>query len=194
MQWQRDYGEGADVVIYVVARAHVAEARNEIANECLKDNADWILWMDDDAVPPPAILSRLMASGKEFIAPMFFQKNPPYLPTCFEWDMPEPPSRDYTGMLQGRRCELDPPRMFRADATGFHTVLMSGNVLRKVKSILPDGQNVFTRTGQGAGEDITFCYWAWKAGLDLWIDSRIEVGHVGATIITKANYLAERKA
>ena len=190
--WQKTYGSEADVAIYVVARAHVAEARNEIALQCIKDNCDWILWMDDDAVPPPAILGKLLASGKEFIAPIFFMKNPPYLPTCFEWDLPEPPPRTYNGMLKGRRCQLDPPRLFRADATGFHTVLMSGRVLKRVQEILPEGQHVFTRTGQNSGEDITFCYWAWKAGLDLWIDSRIEVGHVGTRVITKDDFLREQ--
>ena len=46
----------------------------------------------------------------------------------------------------------------------------------------------------GTGEDVTFCYKAKKAGFEVWMDTSIKLGHLGAaTIITEDYHMAWTK-
>ena len=185
--WWLDTFPGADVSHYFTQNSHVAEARSTIANACAETGVDWMLWLDDDADPPRDLLKNLMASDKQFLAPTFFRKLPPYSPCCFEIG-----PRRADGRFDTVTCDPDPPRLFRADATGFHTVLMHRSVLVKVRERLGPKAAFFEKNWFTA-EDIYFCIAAKAAGVELWIDSRIEVKHVGAHSFGKREYAAFRE-
>lgn len=183
--WKKTYGWDATFSLAARPGAHVQDARNEIAELAQVREYDWVLWMDDDAVPPPNMLQRLMESGKDFIAPVFTTKNPPYKPCCFRLiDNHMDPVLD-----------IDPPRLFRADGTGFHVVLMKTEVLTKTQDWIWESQlprkDLF-QSQCGLSEDLFFCTAAKNAGCELWIDSRIEVGHGSEYIATPQHFRAHR--
>jgi hypothetical protein len=45
--------------------------------------ADYIFWIDDDTVFPDATLSHLLSLGKDFVAGLYFNANPPYNPIAY---------------------------------------------------------------------------------------------------------------
>jgi hypothetical protein len=59
--------------------------RNEVINQgFIKDGADWIFWIDDDTVPPPGTISRLIMLGREFVAGLYFYPRKPYNPIAYK--------------------------------------------------------------------------------------------------------------
>ncbi len=45
--------------------------------------ADWIMWLDDDTVPPDGFISKLLAHEKPFVAGLYFNTNEPYNPIAY---------------------------------------------------------------------------------------------------------------
>lgn len=45
--------------------------------------ADWLMWFDDDTVPPDDVISRLLALEKEAVAALYFNPNPPKNPIAY---------------------------------------------------------------------------------------------------------------
>lgn len=187
--WKRTYGDDADVGMRTLPGAHVHLARCQLAEFAIIRKYDWVLWMDDDACPPPNMLRDLMASEKDWIAPLFTAKSPPYKPCCFT-------SNDDNCHVP--ILDIDPPRLFQADSCGFHTVLMKTDVLRKTQDWAWENLgaecSMLFPMRLGLSEDIAFCVMAKKAGHQLWIDSRIEVGHGSDYIATPQHFRAANHA
>lgn len=177
------FGDLAQVQFHSTGRATVCEARNMLMATSLKSGADWILWMDDDAVPPPNMVEWLFDQGKDLIAPVFFKRNA--TPVTGNLDA------DETG-----KTIIDPypPRLFKADVTGFHTVLMRRHVAEDVCKQC-DPHPPFNEVREGdtkIGEDYWFFRAAKQAGHQLWIDSRIDVGHIAVGQVGMKEYEAIR--
>ena len=45
----------------------IYSARNEICRQALKDNYDYVLWLDSDMVFPPETIAKLLADGKNIV-------------------------------------------------------------------------------------------------------------------------------
>lgn len=186
LYWKKTYGWDAKVHLVARPGTHVHVARNELAEIAIVRGYTWTLWLDDDAAPPERLLERLMESGKDFIAPIFTTKKHPYKPCCFK-------------KVDGHMLpilEIDPPRLFEADATGFHTVLIKNDVFRKTQDWIwenyPPERSALFQMNSTVSEDIFFCNAAKLAGHELWIDSRIEVGHGAEYIATPGHFRAAR--
>ncbi len=59
--------------------------RDEIINNgFMKGGADYIFWLDDDTAPPVEGLARLLSSGRDFIAGLYFLPSSPYNPIAYK--------------------------------------------------------------------------------------------------------------
>ncbi len=45
--------------------------------------AEWLMWFDDDTIPPDDVISRLLALEKEAVAGLYFNPNPPKNPIAY---------------------------------------------------------------------------------------------------------------
>lgn len=179
--WWNRVAPGGTVHYLDRARAHITWARQEMSERCLEVGSEWVLWLDDDAVPPYDLVPRLAAHDKDMIVPLFFKRGHPY---------------DHTlGMIGGTAQKPEivpadpfPKRLFQVDVAGMHAVLMKGTVLQKM---LAQGDWLF-HNHRNVGEDYAFFQIAKALGLELWCDSTVEVGHVGTKTITSRDYLAAR--
>lgn len=58
--------------------AMISDQRNSIVELCLKENFDYILWLDSDMVFPPQTLQGLLARDKDIVGATYNRRLPPY--------------------------------------------------------------------------------------------------------------------
>ena len=165
----------------------VYNARNNLARQAIKAEADWVLWLDSDMVFAPDTLQRMLKVCTEndidFLTAVCFRRKPPYTPCLFDrLDLlPDDKGASYTALLSV------PEGRFQVGGCGFAGVLMSLDVLLSVQSKF-NGRMFDPLSGMG--EDVSFCWRARQCGYEIWCDSSIEFGHVGNTVVTRQYFEA----
>lgn len=163
----------------------VYHARNNLARQALKSDADWVLWLDSDMVFAPDTLQRMLKVCKDndidFLTAVCFRRKPPYTPCLFDRLEKVDKGASYTALMSV------PEGLFKVGGCGFAGVLMASDVLLSVQSKF--NGRMFDPM-DGFGEDVSFCWRARQCGYDIWCDSSIEFGHVGNCIVTRGYFEA----
>lgn len=173
-----------DTMIGFEVGSLVYNARNNLARQAIKAEADWVLWLDSDMVFSPDFLQRMLKVCTEndidFLTALCFRRKPPFTPTLFDRLEKVDKGASYTALMSV------PDGRFKVGGCGFAGVLLSTDVLLSVASKFG---RMFDPI-DGFGEDLSFCWRARQCGYDIWCDSDIEMGHVGQTIVTRAYFEA----
>ena len=74
--------ERYDIQIYLQNSTIVDKARNELVRMALKDNCDYILFIDSDTIIPSGALDTLLAMDVDIASGLYFSKGKPYLPVA----------------------------------------------------------------------------------------------------------------
>lgn len=163
----------------------VYNARNNLARQAIKEEADWVLWLDSDMVFAPDTLQRMLKVCTEndidFLTALCFRRKPPYTPCLFDRLEKVEKGASYTALLSV------PEGRFKVGGCGFAGVLMSLDVLISVGARF--NGRLFDPI-DGFGEDVSFCWRARQCGYDIWCDSDIEFGHVGSCVVTRGYFEA----
>lgn len=163
----------------------VYHARNNLARQALKTDADYVLWLDSDMVFAPDTLIRMLKVCKDndidFLTAVCFRRKPPYTPCLFDRLEKVEKGASYTALMSV------PEGLFKVGGCGFAGVLMASDVLLSVQSKF--NGRMFDPM-DGFGEDVSFCWRARQCGYDIWCDSSIEFGHVGNCIVTRGYFEA----
>ena len=163
----------------------VYNARNNLARQAVKSEADWVLWLDSDMVFGPDLLQRMLKVCTEndidFLTALCFRRKPPYTPTLFDRLEKTDKGASYTALMSV------PEGRFQVGGCGFAGVLMSMDVLL---SVMAKFNGRMFEPIDGFGEDVAFCWRARQCGYDIWCDSDIELGHVGNFVVTRSIFEA----
>lgn len=163
----------------------VYNARNNLARQAIKSEADYVLWLDSDMVFAPNLLQRMLKicldNKIDFLTAVCFRRKPPYTPCLFDRLDKIDKGASYTALMSV------PDGLFKVGGCGFAGVLMSTDVLMSVAAKF-EGR-MFDPL-EGFGEDVSFCWRARQCGYDIWCDSSIELGHVGNIIVTRGYFEA----
>lgn len=174
-----------DTVIGFEVGSLVYNARNNLARQAIKSEADWVLWLDSDMVFGPDLLQRMLKVCQEndidFLTSICFRRKPPYTPCLFDKLERTERGASYTALLSV------PEGRFKVGGCGFAGVLMSTDVLLSVASKF---EGRMFEPINGFGEDVAFCWRARQCGYDIWCDSDIELGHVGNFVVTRSIFEA----
>ena len=169
-----------DTIVGFQVGSLVYNARNELARQAIKSEADWVLWLDSDMVFEPDLLKKMLEVCEEndidFLTGLCFRRKPPYTPTLFDRLDKMEHGASYTTIMSV------PEGRFKVGGCGFAGVLMSTDVLLSVAARF--GGRMFDPL-EGFGEDVSFCWRARQCGYEIWCDSDIELGHVGSMIVTR---------
>jgi hypothetical protein len=157
----------------------VQYARERFAQSVIEMDADYLFMIDDDMLAPPDLFFKLVANDKDICAALAFTRNPDHKPVIYDVIEGIDPvtKKDY----YINKFAMNYPRntLVQCDAVGFGAVLIKRAVIDAMKEPRFMGLT-------GAGEDITFCHKAKKLGFEVWMDTRVKLGHLGApTIITE---------
>lgn len=156
---------------------------------------DWLLFIDDDMVFDANAIGSLIQTREEhdldMLGALCFRRSPPHQPTLF---MRENPTSGAYNFLE--RWDSD---VIEVDATGMAFVVIHKRVFEKIAgTTMPShearaqiGLPNFFRWEGTYGEDLRFCQMAREAGARIWVDTRIEIGHVAERTIRHRDFLLE---
>jgi glycosyl transferase family 2 len=184
---------------------NVAGGRNEICKSFLeKTPADWLWMIDTDMTFTPDTLERLLEHADPAKAPIVGG-------LCFGIDDGKlfPTLYDLTGTeddVQFVRYDAwAPEAMMQVFGTGAACLLIHRTALERIRDFEPPhrpGQKGFSTAfpwfqetdfnGKVMGEDITFCLRAGTAGLPVFVNTAVALGHIKHRLLTMDAYLAQR--
>lgn len=174
-----------DTIVGFEVGSLVYNARNNLARQAIKSEADFVLWLDSDMVFGPDLLQRMLKvcqdENIDFLTGLCFRRKPPYTPCLFDRLEKVGNGASYTALMSV------PDGRFKVGGCGFAGVLMSTDVLMSVAAKF--NGRMFDPM-DGFGEDVSFCWRARQCGYEIICDSSIELGHVGNCIVTRKYFEA----
>jgi len=163
--------------------------RNHLFNEAHKDNADYILFIDTDIVWNPEDIEKLIALDKDIVSGVYKSRRP---------------LQDIQNayVVFGKRDDGElsvyeelPTMPFKTEAVGMGFCLIKRKVIETMIGKIPELGLPFdfihvdemkqkhNEESNLAGEDISFCYRAKRAGFDVWVEPSVAVAHLTASLI-----------
>jgi hypothetical protein len=163
-----------DLVIVMAVNGYtVAENRNYIVTQAIKEKCSHVLMIDDDMTFPEDTLDRLMSHDKDFVGVVAHSRTLPALPVVTLFNQDELSTAD---RLLGRQ-EL-PKELFKAKGVGGSVLLLKTSIFNKIRR--PWFANETYETGMTkTGEDYYFVMKCIEANIDIWVDPTLSIGHIG---------------
>jgi hypothetical protein len=157
-------------------------ARNTIAQEACKTEADYVVWCDSDMVLQADAFTRLAGYGQDFATGIYFQRNPPHWPLI----------ANYNGKSFQWYIKWPPDTLAAIDGCGFGIVLTSVKMLKHMaEKFTGDPRENGWFCYKKFSEDFDFCLRAKELGYQLWVDTGIVCGHLpDAKAVTMETYKA----
>jgi len=192
-----------DYKLYMEHRAHVHVARWELLRQALDNGATHLLWLDDDCVIGPGVLSelfRLIEEGAGIALPVFTTRSFPvalrfgYATVTHDGTTDDkgcPLFRMKTSFATEIPKEDTPVHMF-----GFHCLLMTAEAAKRTIAaangqspfqFVPDADTGFERY---IGEDACFAQLSHVAGVKAMLAAKRTVGHIGDYIFSGKDFNA----
>lgn len=159
----------------------VQYAREQFAEAVIAMDADYLFMIDDDMLAPPDLFFQLVANDKDICAALAFTRNPDHKPVIYDVIEGHDPVTKQPFYINKFAMNYPRNTLVECDAVGFGAVLIKRKVIDAMKTPRFMGLT-------GCGEDITFCYKAKKLGFEVWMDTRIKLGHLGAPTIVTEDY------
>lgn len=191
------------------AAHNLSGPRNEVVKKFLEYGAaDWLWIVDTDMTFAPDIVERLLEYADPDKAPIVgglcfaFDENGDIQPTLYglAGDEEQPEKLQVV-----RYHEWVPDSMYQVAATGAACLLIHKSVFLKMlqhQSPSRPGQRGFndafpwfqetSHDGKPVSEDITFCWRAIQAGLPIYVNTSVHLGHIKQRVLTMESYFLTR--
>jgi len=145
----------------------VAGMRNLASKDALKDNFDYIYFLDSDMLYPHDSIVRLIQAHKQVIGGFYVKRLPPIVSTQYKtFD-----ERGY-GLLD----PIEPNQgIIEIAATGFGGVLVKTEVFKRLN--YPYFEMIHMPNGEVFGEDTYFCSRMKEQDIAVYSDSNLIYGH-----------------
>jgi hypothetical protein len=150
----------------------IPSARNTLVKRALENEAEWVLFVDDDQVFAPGMLTNLLAHEKPIVGALYLQRAGAHHPIAF--------SHRYENGLyeQINLRELPGEGLLKVQAVGTGGILIRTEVFRAI-SDQPDWfEHGTSENGWYASEDIVFCEKAQQSGYEIYVDLGTPIGHM----------------
>lgn len=161
-----------DVAILIAHKKEQFRARNNIVDAAISQDFDYILMLDDDMVVPHNLITKLLAHDKDVTGALYFQRGGEYRPVIMER------FSDEIGQFGAGFIDCNHPMLYKdrglheVDVIGGGCMLFKTDVFRKI--LQP-----YFETERQVGTDIAICGRLKDAGVKIYVDTSIELGHVG---------------
>lgn len=155
----------------------IAENRNYLAAQAIRNDCDYLFMVDDDMIFPPQTLKLLISRDKDIIGLPYNVKMLPKPGTDERQRHNVTYFPDDESLKEPFRTEP-----IEVIAIGAGVILIKTDVLKKVPQ--PHfGFDMYPNGMTKVGEDSWFCYKAAENGFKIWVEPTLEgLGHVGEYI------------
>jgi len=165
-------------------------ARNMIAQSVVGDgDIDGIVWIDSDIRIPPNAIATMLSEAKridaEFMSGVYHMRGEPFGPVFYEYSEE---THTFHAFKEYAENVVAP-----VGGCGFGFAYTSRRMIETIakhpefngnKGWFPDQRD----TG-GFGEDLSFCYQAIRSGIQLYVHTGIQLGHLGdSEVITQEHF------
>ena len=156
----------------------IVKARNDLTAAALKNpNVTHLLWIDSDMVFPADALERLLAYRLPVVGGLYYGRLPPYKPIVLR---NHGASMKYAPGAMGYVYDHPINKLMECDGTGGGFLLVERKVFEAAE--MPAGA-WWNPVGE-EGEDVAFCRRAQAAGHKIYVDTGLELGHIGEVEVT----------
>ena len=189
----RDFSQaaGVPVDVFIVEQEASHTARNLLTQAALKTPATHLLWIDADMSFPRDALLRLLGHRVPIVAGLYFNRRAPFHPQLLRNHPTERVMDDVPmAYVYDWRREIGPDgsgSLLRVDATGSGFLLVERRVFTDIAA--DDGWWAPNGTGS---DDIWFLRRATAAGYEIFVDTALELGHLG-DIVVDAEFAARNR-
>ncbi len=153
-------------------------ARNAAVDDMLKNNFEWLFFLDDDVIPPPDVISRLVGLRKDIVSGLYYRRHPPVKPVAMTLTPNGPAWVDNWTPANA---------LLSVDYVGAGCLLIHRRVLEGLKAPWFDWEigRLAPDAGRNAlSEDFAFCAKAKAAGFEIHLDTSTVCEHVGFGMAT----------
>jgi GT2 family glycosyltransferase len=163
-------GRGA-IVYAKTIRTLIIPARNLLAQSALDYDSQFLLFIDSDMVFGSESLMRLLTRAADknvsIVGAISYKRKTPY-EACIVRRIGS----------KWRYCDSSgPPGMYEVDGIGMAFTLIKTQVFKDLE------KPYFYANRSGLREDLNFCWNAKKAGHRIFVDTSVQVGHLGERIV-----------
>ena len=176
----------ASRVIFAHNFIPAASARNTFCRQMKDSDCDWLLMLDNDMAPPPNLFDAVKDAPADagIVAPAFYMWDNGKSKLTLCWGMDKEPER-----VNG--CGKFAPGFHELSTCGTGAIFIRPSILEKIKypyfSYLMNDDE-----GMQGTEDIQFCLKARMAGVKIYGNASIAVGHFhSVNLTTMASLLYE---
>lgn len=167
----RDYPDYDFFVKFLIKREQF-RARNNVVDMAIVNDCEYLLMLDDDMIVPPDLFGRLVAHGKDVVGCLYYQRGGAYHPVIMKQTSKKDGLKGIQFIQHFDRM-ITSPGLYKLDGViGGGCMLFKTDVFRKIP------QPYFWIDGI-VGTDVHVCNQLRGAGIDIWVDTSIELGHVG---------------
>jgi hypothetical protein len=176
-----------------VSTSVIQKSRNVLL-QMRREDADYVLFIDDDIVIAPDTIDRLLSHKKDIVAGLCVIRIDPPVPVIRQW---VEETQNYGEIRKWNETN----RLLQVDAVGTGLILLSQQVIEDVA--LAYHRESYLREGRGEwfeflrnewdsewGEDISFCWKATRIGYPVYVDLSVQPAHLGDYTYTVDDYKA----
>lgn len=161
----------------------VHQARNILVDIAIKNNIDYIFWIDSDIILPTDILKGLLEDNQDIICGYYIKKIEGKRICELFGANPNDPESEVTPNI----LEEDLPKtngIYNIKACGFGCTLIKTEVFKKMLETNPEELcfDYIWKKDKMCSEDILFCKKAEKIGFKTFVDTKYRCGHIGKKI------------
>lgn len=176
----RNYPE-YDFLLKIIIKREQFRARNNLVDLAIINECEYILMLDDDMIVPEDLFGRLKAHDKEIVGALYYQRGGAYHPVLMKQKNLKHGLKGIDFINHFDPCILK-PGLHKMDVIG------GGCMLIKVDSFRKIPQPYFWIDGI-TGTDVHLCNQFKEAGVQPYVDTSIELGHVGDPEIVNSRTL-----
>lgn len=154
---------------------NIAQIRNLMADYTIRNNFDYMLWVDSDIVLPSDTLLKLLSPQKDIVSGVYIQRKPEKkIPEIYLWN-------STGGMSNATVEDMQAPRLLEVAGCGFGCVLTSRKVLQDIGYPQFHYHDALDHKDT-VSEDVDFCIKAKNKGYKIYVDTSIKCNHIGSTV------------
>jgi GT2 family glycosyltransferase len=166
-------GAGFKLELHQVFGNRLDDVRNRIVRYFLSDpHGTHLLFLDDDTLPPPDAVQKLVARKLPIVSGLYNERNEPHRPIIFDAPVNEKGELSLKWRHQ-RREEVPPETLLECDVIPAGILLVERRVFEDLKPPW-----FHTEKSQEVGEDVYFSLHARRHGYKIHIDTGVDCVHI----------------